>query len=246
MARREPVQKRSRERVEAIVQGAHELIATAGVENLSTRSLAAHTGIPVATIYRYFEDMDSIIAAYLDEALGEIEDAVEAAVLQLEWVTFRSMTEAVAMAHLRHHQAHPEGISAWFGTRLNAAVQDRVRALDVRMAASLHAATRDAGFIEEGPHFGAGLIVRLWDRTFEHIFRIERSHEEQDAIAGEVCDMISSFMERYATRAGLEGISSQDFLAAYSRSVGERARQGELSAQGAEGWGKGRSAPPER
>jgi AcrR family transcriptional regulator len=242
MARREPVQKRSRERVEAILQGAHELIASDGVEHLSTRALAAHTGIPVATIYRYFEDMDAIIAAYLDQALGEIEDAVEDAVLKLEWVTFRSMTEAVAMAHLHHHQAHPEGISAWFGTRLNAAVQDRVRQLDVRMAATLHSATRGAGFIEEGPHFGAGLIVRLWDRTFEHIFRIERSREEQEAIVAEVCDMIASFMERYATRAGLEGISSKEFLAAYNRSAGERGRSGDLAGSGAEAWGHGGSA----
>jgi AcrR family transcriptional regulator len=233
MARREPVQKRSRERVEAILDGAKDLIATEGVENLSTRSLAAHTGIPVATIYRYFEDMDAIIAAYLDQALEEIEDAVEAAVLKLEWVTFRSMTEAVAMAHLRHHQAHPEGIPAWFGTRLNAAVQDRVRQLDARMAASLHAATRGAGFIETGPHFGAGLIVRLWDRTFEHIFRIERSHEEQDAIVAEVCDMIASFMERYATPAALEGVSPEEFLAAYARSIGDRR---EPAAGSVESW----------
>jgi AcrR family transcriptional regulator len=234
MARREPVQKRSRERVEAILQGANELIAADGVENLSTRSLAAHTGIPVATIYRYFEDMDAIIAAYLDQALGEIEDAVEAAVRKLEWVTFRSMTEAVAMAHLHHHQAHPEGVPAWFGTRLNAAVQDRVRQLDARMAASLHAATRAAGFIDEGPHFGAGLIVRLWDRTFEHIFRIERSAKEQEAIVIEVCDMIATFMERYTTPAGLDGVSPEEFLAPYARSIGERRSP---AAAGVESWG---------
>jgi AcrR family transcriptional regulator len=224
MARREPVQKRSRERVEAILQGATELIGVEGVEGLSTRSLAAHTGIPVATIYRYFEDMDAIIAAYLDQALVEIEDAVEAAVLQLEWVTFRSMMEAVALAHLRHHQANPEGVPAWFGTRLNAAVQDRVRQLDAQMAASLHAATLGAGFIEEGPHFGARLIVRLWDRTFEHIFRIERSHSEQEAITLEVVDMISSYMERYATPAGLDGISPEQFLSVFGRSIGEPGR----------------------
>ena len=178
MARREPVQKRSRERVESILQGATELIGAEGVESLSTRSLAAHAGIPVATI-RYFEDMDAIIAAYLDRGLEEIEDAVEHAVLELEWVTFRSMMEAVALAHLRHHQANPEGVPAWFGTRLNAAVQDRVRQLDAQMAASLHAATRGAGFIEEGPHFGAGLIVRLWDRTFEHIFQMSAARRSR-------------------------------------------------------------------
>jgi AcrR family transcriptional regulator len=212
MARREPVQKRSRERVAAILRAAQELLAEGGVEALTTRSLAAYSGIPVATIYRYFEDRDAIIAAYLDHELEAIDRACEEAVKQLDRVTFRSMTHAVAFAHLRHHQQHPEGIPVWFGTRLNAAVHDSVRELDARMASSLHAATRGAGFIEKGPHFGARLIVRLWDRTFEHIFRIERSAKEQEAIVEEVVDMISSYMERYATPAGLEGVSSEEFL----------------------------------
>ena len=212
MTRREPVQKRSRERVEAILTAAREVLAEGGVEALTTRSLASYSGIPVATIYRYFQDRDAIIAAYLDDELESIDRAVEEALRAIDRVTFRSMTSAVAHAHLRHHQAHPEGVPVWFGTRLNAAVQDSVRQLDARMAASLHAATRGAGFIEQGPHFGAGLIVRLWDRTFEHIFRVERGPAEQEAIVEEVVDMISTYMERYATPAGLEGVSSEDFL----------------------------------
>jgi hypothetical protein len=106
----------------------------------------------------------------------------------------------------------------WFGARVNAAVQDRVRALDARMAASLHASTRGAGFMEQGPHFGAGLIVRLWDRTFEHIFRFERSSAEQEAIVLEVVDMIASYMERYATATGLKGVSAEEFLLVWRRS----------------------------
>jgi AcrR family transcriptional regulator len=218
VTRREPVQKRSRARVEVLLKGAEELIARDGVEALSTRALAEHTGIPVATIYRYFDNRDAIIAAYLDRQLAAIDKAVEEGVKAIERVTFRAMTEAVALAHLRHHQAHPEGVPVWFGGRLNAAVQDAVRQLDARMAASLHAATRNAGFMEQGPHFGAGLIVRLWDRTFEHIFRIERGPSEQEAIVLEVVDMISSYMERYVTAAGIEGVSAEDFLTVLRRS----------------------------
>ena len=215
--RREPVQKRSRARVEAILKAARELLAEGGVEALTTRSLASFSGIPVATIYRYFRDRDAIIAAYLDHELASIDQATEEALMSLDRVTFRSMTAAVAMAHLRHHQAHPEGIPVWFGTRLNAAVHDSVRELDRRMASGLHAATRGAGFIEEGPHFGAGLIVRLWDRTFEHIFRIERSPAEQEAIVLDVIDMIASYMERFATPAGRDGVSSEEFLRVFRR-----------------------------
>ena len=219
MTRREPVQKRSKERVEAILKAAEELLAQGGVEALTTRSLAAFSGIPVATIYRYFEDRDAIIGAYLNRELESIDRASEEALEQLERVTFRSMTEAVALAHLHHHQAHPEGIPVWFGTRLNVAVHDSVRELDVRMASRLHAATRAAGFIEEGPHFGARLIVRLWDRTFEHIFRVERSAGEQEAIVREVLDMIASYMERFVTPRGLEGVSSEEFLSVFRGGV---------------------------
>jgi AcrR family transcriptional regulator len=218
MTRREPVQKRSRERVEAIVKAASEVLAEGGVEALTTRSLASYTGIPVATIYRYFEDRDAIIAAYLDRQLVLIDNAVEQAMKSIDRVTFRSMSEAVAIAHLRHHQAHPEGVPVWFGSRLNAAVKESVRELDARMSKSLAAATRGAGFIEQGPHFGAGLIVRLYDRMFEHIFRIERSAAEQEAIVRDVVDMVTSYMERYATTAGIEGISAEDFLQVLPRS----------------------------
>ncbi len=223
MTRREPVQKRSRERVEAILTAAQELLAEGGVEALTTRSLASFSGIPVATIYRYFEDRDAIIAAYLDHELASIEQAVEEALAALDRVTFRSMTAAVALAHLRHHQAHPEGVPVWFGTRLNAAVHDSVRELDVRMASSIHAATRGADFIREGPHFGAGLLVRLWDRTFEHIFRVERSAAEQEKIVLEVIDMIATYMERFVTPAGLEGVSSESFLRVWRRAAGRGA-----------------------
>jgi AcrR family transcriptional regulator len=215
--RREPVQRRSRERVETILAAASELIARDGVETLTTRALAEHTDIPVATIYRYFSNRDAIVAAILARELEEIDRRVERAVRALDRVSFRSMIDAVAVAHLRHHQDCPEGVPLWFGTRLNAAVEEAVRTLDARMAAALNAAAVGAGFIHRTPPFNAGLIVRLFDRTFEHIFGAERPAQEQEAILLGAVDMIASYMERYATPAGLDGISAEQFLEALRR-----------------------------
>jgi AcrR family transcriptional regulator len=214
LQRREPVQRRSRERVETILAAASELIARDGVEVLTTRSLSEHTGIPVATIYRYFSNRDAIVAAILDRELEEIDRRVERAVRALRSVSFRSMIEAVAFAHLRHHQDRPAGVPLWFGTRLNAAVEAAVRTLDTRMAETLNAAAVGAGFIERRPPFDAGLIVLLFDRTFEHIFAAERPPQEQEAILQGVVDMIASYMERYASPAGLGGVSAEQFLEA--------------------------------
>ncbi len=210
MTRRVPVQRRSRERVELILKAASELLAEGGVEMLTTRSLAARAEIPVATIYRYFANRDEIIAAYLDHELEQIDRAVAAAVLALERVTVRSLAEAVALAHMRHHQAHPEGVPVWFGGRLNPAVVERVRELDTRLAGSLRAATRGTGMLAGAPDFIAELTVRLFDRMFEFVFLVDRSAEEQEAIVLTFVDVVASYLERFATPAGLEGIAPEE------------------------------------
>jgi AcrR family transcriptional regulator len=212
--RRVPVQRRSRERVDKILEAAAELLAEGGVEALTTRSLSAHTGIPVGTIYRYFEDRDAILAAYLDRQLAGIDQALSTALQSVERITFRTLAEAAALAHMRHHQTHPEGVPVWFGGRMNPVVVERVLALDERLAASLRAAVRGAGMLEGAPDFTAELMVRLFDRMFEFVFLAERTAAEQEEIVLSFVDMISTHIERYATPSGRAGISTQELVQA--------------------------------
>ncbi len=196
------------------MEASNELLAEGGVDALTTRSLAERTGIPVATIYRYFGNRDEIIAAYLDHEMGKIEETVTAALMALERMTFRSMVETIALAHMRHHQAHPEGVPVWFGGRLNAAVVDRVRALDARLASPLRSAVEETEMAVGAPEFTAALIVRLFDRTFEFVFLSERTAEQQEEIILTFVDIVSTYVERFATPAGLEGILPAEFVRA--------------------------------
>jgi AcrR family transcriptional regulator len=191
-----------------------ELLGEGGVEALTMRSLATRAKVPVATIYRYFANREEIIAAYLDHELERIDQAVVTAVLALERVTVRSLAEAVALAHMRHHQAHPEGVPVWFGGRLNPAVVERVRELDARLAASLRSTTTAAGMLEGAPAFTAELLVRLFDRMFEFVFVAQRTAEEQETIVLSFVDIIASYLERFATPAGRDGMPTQEFALA--------------------------------
>jgi AcrR family transcriptional regulator len=206
--------------VELILKAAGELLAEGGVDALTTRSLAEHTDMSVATIYQYFDNRDAIIAAYLDHDLERIEESMRAALLALDRVTFRSMAEAGALAHMRHHQAHPEGIPVWFGGRLNAAVVERVRALEARLAASLRSAVAGSEMTEGGPEFIAALLVRLFDRMFEFAFLTERTAKQQEEIVLTFVDIVATYMERFATPAGLEGISPERFVQALGEDSG--------------------------
>jgi AcrR family transcriptional regulator len=225
VTRRIPVQRRSRERVELILKASAELLADGGVDALTTRSLAERTGIPVGTIYRYFDNRDAIIAAYLDHELEAIQASLRSALLALDRVTFRSMAEATALAHMRHHQAHPEGIPVWFRGRLNPAVVERVRALDAELAASLRSAVAGSGMTEGVPEFVAELVVRLADRTFEFVFLVERSAKEQEEIVLTFVDIIATYIERFTTPAAAEGISPEQLVRALTeRPDAQRAR----------------------
>jgi AcrR family transcriptional regulator len=61
--RKAPQQARSRARVEAILAAADRILATEGVEALTTRRIADVAGVPVGTLYQFFDDKDAILAA---------------------------------------------------------------------------------------------------------------------------------------------------------------------------------------
>lgn len=197
-----------------ILAAATEILYEDGVDALSTRAIAERSGVPVATIYRYFENSDGILAAFLDREMEKLDEEVAAAVLALERVTLRSLIEAATLAHLHYHQRHPQIVLAWFGARQSPAVRDRVKRQDAQLASWLAHAVDAVGFVrEDAPRLGTGLIVRLTDRMFEHVLA-EVAPEEQEVLVRRFIDMVASYVERGATQVGLEGLPTDEFIAA--------------------------------
>jgi hypothetical protein len=102
-------------------------------------------------------------------------------------------------------------VAVWFGGRQNPAVLDRVRELDARLAASFRTGLRSTGMTEGAPDFAGELIVRLFDRMFEFVFREPRTAAEQETIVLAFADMIVRYLERFATTRGIEGIPAPEF-----------------------------------
>ncbi|WP_413818651.1 TetR/AcrR family transcriptional regulator [Shinella sp.] len=61
--RRAPTQKRSRERVDAILANATEMIAETGSDALRMSELAQRTGISIGSLYQYFPDKSAVVHA---------------------------------------------------------------------------------------------------------------------------------------------------------------------------------------
>ena len=62
--RRQPVQARSRENVERILDAAAALIDEGGVDAVTTRVIADRAGITAPSLYRFFADREQVLDAW--------------------------------------------------------------------------------------------------------------------------------------------------------------------------------------
>ncbi|MEO9336461.1 TetR family transcriptional regulator [Mesorhizobium sp. SB112] len=70
-ARREPTQKRSRERVERILAVSTELIGEQGSDALRMSDVAQKAGISIGSLYQYFPDKGAIVTALAERIHAE-------------------------------------------------------------------------------------------------------------------------------------------------------------------------------
>jgi AcrR family transcriptional regulator len=65
--RKLPTQARSRARVDAILKATGALLGEVGYDGLSTNLVAERAGVPVGSIYQFFEGKDDIVAALVQQ-----------------------------------------------------------------------------------------------------------------------------------------------------------------------------------
>jgi AcrR family transcriptional regulator len=203
--RRAPVQRRSRERVQRILDAASELIVEDGVIALGTRTIAERAEVPVASLYQYFADKDEILLALVERDTAEMDAAVAEAVGALETISVRSIVTATMRAFVTIYHHRPAFVVIWWRGRTNPSVYDFCRAHNKRVAADLLAFAEDAGLVRPGtdPQI-VELAVEVGDRVFQLAF--ERDLRGDQRIIVEGIELVTGYLERHATSAGITAI----------------------------------------
>jgi AcrR family transcriptional regulator len=188
-----PRQKRSRERVEKILYAAaDELARTADADSLTTTSVSKRSGIPVATIYRYFADRSAIITALIDEETSLINDVVTERINELETVTIEALLDSMVRSHYEAFTQSRRSIVLWFGARGSKAVLGRVERRYEYMGNWLITGSKRAGFIDpDTPAYGGELLVWVVDRAYEFIVREERDEAAIEVILSRTISMLA-------------------------------------------------------
>lgn len=195
-----------------MLAAADELARTADANALTTTSVSKRSGIPVATIYRYFADRSAIISALIDRETAEIDEVVVDRLAELETVSFAVLLDTIMLAHLEHFQASRRSIVLWFGARNSKEVLGRVERRYKYLGEWLRNGSMESEMaIPETPQFGPEMLVWICDRAFEFIFREEREPATETEIMGIALGVIKDAIERFDTERGRTGISQAQF-----------------------------------
>jgi AcrR family transcriptional regulator len=210
--RRTPVQRRSRERVERILEAAEQVVVSSGVEALTTREVASQADIPVATLYQYFADRDAIIAALIDRHVSSMDARIAAALAELDAYSIRRIVETTVWAYRAGYRARPSYVVLWFQGRLSDEIADFIRERDDLLADAFHRFALEAGLLRPDTDL---VVVRLCFELADRFLEVAYRHDlhGDDRVVEEGIEMIVSHLERDATEAGIAGIPAAELRA---------------------------------
>jgi AcrR family transcriptional regulator len=208
-ARRTPVQRRSRERVERALLAAERIVVDDGVDALSTRAVAAAADLPVATLYQYFQDRDAIIHALIERQVEAMDERLTAAIVAIERYSVRSLVETTVDAYVAGYRDYPSFVVLWFQGRVNPEIAEYVRTRTHRIADEVRMFCVAAGIMEAGVD---SFPLRLAGEMIDAFLAVAYSRDlgGDPRVVSEGIDMITGYLERFATPQGIAGIARDE------------------------------------
>ena len=199
--RRTPRQKRSRERVAAILDASLALIGQHGVDRVSMRDIAIAASVPISSLYQYFPNKTSIIATLIGESAQQYQAAITAAFAQIRGP--QDLGSAVHQAIDRYFELfriNPTWLNLWYAMRADPelrSVEVTQATLDIQLVAGLVQTVlpnRSATQIERAVAFAIvmiGSVVPALQSTPDHISE-QLVLELKHVVALRINDLIES------------------------------------------------------
>jgi AcrR family transcriptional regulator len=173
--RRQPVQARSRETVERILEATDALIEESGVDAATTRAIAERAGITAPSLYRFFADREQIFDALIELHLDRL--GVFLAEAEAGWSpsSLADIVERELGAHATYFADHPNTARLWLDGRVSPTVRAEVRDYNRHLAERLRLMAIAAGFADhQTDPLVFTLVVELGDRILDLAFRESR------------------------------------------------------------------------
>ena len=175
--RTEPTQRRSTQRLDALLDAAAEIVDETGFERLTTQMVAERAGASIGTVYRYFPDRVAVLHALRERSIRRfrerVADDLERADLQNWWDVVDLALEACASLY-----RDEPGFSVVQSGRRETAEDSPEPEFALRIAQLIEA---EFGLEADDPElrFRLGIAIELGDALISRAFEREPAGDER-------------------------------------------------------------------
>jgi AcrR family transcriptional regulator len=106
--RKSPVQARSLATLDAIYEATIQVLVAEGMGRFTTTRVADRAGVSVGSLYQYYPNKRSLLAAVLERHLGHVSDVIEQVCVSQHGKRLADMARAVATAFVDVKMERPD------------------------------------------------------------------------------------------------------------------------------------------
>jgi AcrR family transcriptional regulator len=202
-SRRVPVQERSQQTVQRVLDAASSLLSQMPLEDVTTTRIAAEAGLSIGALYRFFPDKQTIVDAIAVRHVEQFRLSLEQTVmktLERELADLASFNPATLLnnvidAYVGYLDEHPDFRAISFGRHISAATKEREASPIVGLPALLKNFMLERLGIPNTPELD--LMLRIVSEAGERLiaFAYEQpTREERDRVIAEMKRMLSSYL----------------------------------------------------
>ena len=171
--RKSPVQARSTATIEVLHEATIQVLLKEGIVKCNTTRIAERAGVSVGSIYQYYPNRDSLLAAVLQRHLDSVAEKIEEFCLKYEKTSIKTLISALVDEIILAKLSNPEESKALYAISGERGGLDLSKRMNDRMLAAISNLLESASDIEFDDsqivaEFVLGAIMGLIRRVLEN------------------------------------------------------------------------------
>ena len=191
--RTEPTQRRSSQRLDALLDAAAEIVDEIGFERLTTQMVAERAGASIGTVYRYFPDRVAVLHALRERSIRRFRERVADDMERTELTTWWDVVDVSLDAFAALYRDEP-GFSVVHAGRRETADGDVEPEFAHRLARLIEAEFGGVADAEE-LRFRLGVAIELGDALISRAF--ERKPVGDDRYLAEAKRLVHDYLAEH-------------------------------------------------
>lgn len=195
-----PVQARSRQRIDAILDATATLLAAEGAEAATTTAIARAAGTTPATVYHYFENRLAVFAALARRTMAEVDAALTEQLTALA-ASSDLDTGTLLDTLYRAYRDAPGYVAVLRALRAEPALGELVRESNARVATVIAALLEQRTRL---PPARAARVATLLSEVCEQVLQAALMAAPTEAVAliAEMAEMLDVLFRHYVAEGG--------------------------------------------